>query len=120
MLLRESGRKEAQDYLLDSVTSTDGDSGVRHSAHLRALTEAAISGDWLSLSDLRTQAEKEMSKQQVVDVLVVAAAFNGITRVADATGIPLDENTREQTVEMREDTGIDSFAYAQKSARYDF
>ena len=118
MLLRESGRKEQRDYELDSVTSSQGDSGVTHSKHLRALTEAAISGDWLALSDLRGQAEAAMGKHQTVDVLVVAAEFNGITRVADATGIPLDDNTQEVTQELRASTGIDAFDYAEKSARY--
>ena len=44
--------------------------------------------------------------------------LNGITRVADATGIPLDEHTAATTVEMRNATGIDQFDYAEKSARY--
>jgi hypothetical protein len=50
---------------------------------------------------------------------VVASGFNGITRVADATGIPLDENTQQMTVDMRESTGIERFNYTEKSDRYD-
>ena len=119
MLLRESGRKEANQFELNSVTASEGDSGVPHSAHLRALTEATISGNWLAMPDIRHEAEQDMGAQQVVDALVVASAFNGITRVADATGIPLDENTRQQTEEMRATTGIDAFAYDSKSIRYD-
>ena len=60
-----------------------------------------------------------MGIQPMVDALTVAAAFNGITRVADSTGIPLDENTLETTGEMREQTGIDRFNYDEKSAQYD-
>ena len=55
-----------------------------------------------------------MGEQQAVDALVVASAFNGITRVADATGIPLDENTADTTVEMRDAVGLDAFDYAAK------
>ncbi len=59
-----------------------------------------------------------MGEQAVVDTLVVASAFNGITRVADATGIPLDDSTLQATTQLRNDTGIDQFEYAVKSARY--
>ena len=59
-----------------------------------------------------------MGAQETTDALVVAAAFNGITRVADATGIPLDETTATTTVELRASTGIDSFDYTEKSVRY--
>ena len=60
-----------------------------------------------------------MSAQQVTDALVVASAFNGITRVADATGIPLTPIPQKQQSEMREQTGIQRFDYTEKSARYD-
>ena len=54
----------------------------------------------------------------MVDALVVASAFNGITRVADATGIPLDTNTAETTVDMRATVGLDAFDYGEKAARF--
>ena len=92
MLLRASGEREQADYNVDSVTSDNLDSGVPHGDILRDLTEATIKGDWLGLAQMRPRAERIMGQQQTADALVVAAAFNGITRVADATGIPLDEN----------------------------
>ena len=61
-----------------------------------------------------------MGENAMVDALTVAAGFNGITRVADATGIPLDPTTQEVTGSMRAETGIDAFDYAAKSARYDW
>lgn len=119
MLLRESGRHTNNDFNLNHVTAAEGDAGVAHGALLRELTEATISGDWLHLGEIRAEAELKMGKQQVVDALTVAAAFNGITRVADATGIPLDDNTAQVTDSMRAETGIANFDYSVKSERYD-
>ncbi len=119
MLLRESGREDNKQYALNAVTASTGDSGVPHSNLLRQLTEATISGDWLALAAMRDDAESEMGRQQVVDALSVAAAFNGITRVADCTGIPLDPDTQQNTQELRQTTGIADFEYARKTARYE-
>ncbi len=118
MLLRVSGERDATDYDLGAVTRDSGDTGVPHSDWLRKLTEATIAGEWQSLEELRGDAAAVLGAQQTTDVLTVAAAFNGITRVADATGIPLDDNTADTTTELRASTGIDNFAYAAKSARY--
>ena len=93
--------------------------GVTCEEPLRELTDAAIHGEWETLAELRDTATKQLSAQQVTDALVVASAFNGITRVADATGIPLDPHTAETTIEMREQTGIQRCDYTEKSARYD-
>ena len=118
MLLRASSQLENGHYDVNSVTSDSIDPGVPHGEWLRALTEAAINGDWLTLAEIRPRAEEAMGLQQTLDALTVAAAFNGITRVADATGIPLDQNTADTTGQMREETGIQRFEYGEKSARY--
>lgn len=119
MLLRASGERDNQDYDLSAVTDEHADSGVPHSATIRALTEAAVGGRREELSALRDAASAVLGEQAMVDVLTVASGFNGITRVADATGIPLDDRARTATEEMRSAVGIDRFDYAHKSARYD-
>lgn len=118
MLLRASGQQENKEYDLRSVTMSDITAGVADEAHLRALTETTIKGDWLGLAAIREKTEEAIGLQQTIDVLVVAAAFNGITRVADATGIPLDENTKQTTSELRETTGIQRYEYGEKTQRY--
>ncbi len=118
MLLRASGQNENASYNINSITDSQLESGVKHAQHLRALTEAAISSDWLKLAEIRPQIESAIGRQQTVDTLVVASAFNGITRVADATGIPLDDNVALATVSLRNETGIQRFEYAEKSDRY--
>lgn len=119
MLLRASGQRENRDFNLHAVNEADSDPGVDHASHLLLLTEAAIGSQWQQLAAIRDDAAAAMGEQVMVDALAVAAGFNGITRVADATGIPLDPTTQEVTGSMRAETGIDAFDYAAKSARYD-
>lgn len=119
MLLRASGEREGTAYNLSAVTDETADAGVPFSALIRRLTEATVRNHWSALPSLRDEASAAMGEQQMVDVLAVAAAFNGITRVADATGIPLDANTQATTGAMRAEVGIDAFDYGAKSERYD-
>ena len=105
--------------MLANLTAAQTSTGVTFEDELRGLTDAAIHGDWAKLKVLRAQAAKTLGAQQMTDALVVAAAFNGITRVADATGIPLDPHTAATTQQMREQAGIQRFSYLEKSARYD-
>ena len=119
MLLRASGRQENRDYDLTAVTHGERRSGVEQEDWLKPLTEEAIRGEWLALARTLEAASKAIGREMAVDCLVVASAFNGITRVADATGIPLDENTEMTTSDMRAAVGLDAFAYAAKSVRFD-
>ena len=118
MALRASGEQEDRDYDLNAVMQDQGDAGVAQGATIRRLVEATIGGAWRDLDGLRTQAAEAMGEQRMVDVLTVAAAFNGITRVADATGIPLDDATAAATETVRRESGIDQFDYRVKAARY--
>ena len=119
MLLRASGEKEAADYDLTAITDRSKDSGVVHGELLTTLAEQIAGSAWQALRKTRASAIEAMGEQAATDALVVASAFNGITRVADATGIPLDENTEQTTVGMRDLVGLDAFQYSEKSARYD-
>lgn len=118
MLLRASGEQTGDEYTVAAVTDTTLDAGVDHAELLLQLTDATVQGRWDDLEALRSRGRLELGHQETVDVLTVAAAFNGITRVADATGIPLDETTAATTVVLRASTGIDEFDYDRKSDRY--
>jgi len=50
----------------------------------------------------------------LVDAAAVAALFNGIDRVADATGIPLEDEKAVSTAEIRAAIGIDEFAKSKR------
>lgn len=118
MLLRASGEQRGDELVIAAVTDPSLDAGVEHAALLLALTDATIKADWQALDALKARGRKELGEQETVDALTVAAAFNGITRVADATGIPLDETTAEATVGLRASIGIDEFHYDRKAERF--
>ena len=111
MLLRGSSQQEGLNTDLGVVTGkVDGDGGVPDGDVLIALAEALPRGEWDAVARCREAVADRLGAQSAVDAVAIAAMFNGITRVADGTGIPLDPSTESLTGEMRTDTGIDAFA----------
>ena len=111
MFLRESDKQPGDTFDLGSVIDpTHGDSGVLHGAFLMAFVEAVITRDRGAMRELHSRGRELLGPSRMVDVAAVLSGFNGITRIADAIGIPLDPTMAANTVEMRKETGIDSFA----------
>ena len=118
MLLRGSGLSEQTEFNLNGVTNPTIDSGVEGHEILNELTQAFMSKDWVKLAEIRTDATEVLGIQNVTDALTVATGFNGITRVANATGIPLDPTTAVASQKIRYDTGIDDYTEEVKSTKY--
>ncbi len=117
MALRESSTKSGQPADLDVVTGrSDGDGNVPHGAFLVALAAAVARWQWDDVAALRQQGLEQLGAQETSDAILVASGFNGITRVADAVGIRLDQRTANASVELRAATGIDAFAPPKKWA----
>lgn len=89
---------------------SEGDGGVPHGAFLLALAEAVARWQWDAVADLRQEGIERLGAQETSDAILVAAGFNGITRVADATGIHLDAHTAAASTDIRPQIGIDAFA----------
>lgn len=118
-MLRVSSQSEGLDANLNAVTEEDVDVGVPFSRLLRQLTEATIEMRWDDLASVRREAIDTIGRQSTIDALAVASGFNGIVRVADATGIPIDSYEDDVGKEIRSSIGIDEFHYSAKSSRYD-
>jgi hypothetical protein len=90
----------------------DGASEMRvpHAAELLAFVEAALSFDPAKIAQTRATVLAAMGEAAMVDAAGVIAGFNGITRIADATGIPLEDAKAEQSAAWRATLGIDQFA----------
>src|SRR4051794_5835640 len=113
MLLRESS-KTTGSVDVGAVMDTARASGLDRGATLAALVEACIARRWDELGALCGAAEAAIGLDAVRDALIVAAGFNGITRIADATGIPLDPSTAAATQALCREIGIDRFDYVAK------
>ncbi len=119
MLLRESGKRADRILDLNVVTGAKGEVGVKHESELLAVSEAVFKGDRQELARIRDLVEPVIGAQALADAIGVASAFNGITKIANATGLPLDDTTVGKTVEMRKETGIDDYTEQHKVALFE-
>ncbi len=85
------------------------DTGIENDAILIAFANAVVADDKAALQTARSQISDTMGEAALVDAAGVAAFFNGIDRIADATGTPVDPASDEATTEMRAALGIDKF-----------
>ncbi len=83
------------------------DSGIANAGLLIEFAEAAVGADPARLDAARAAVMASMGEAALSDTAAVAALFNAIDRVADATGIPLEDDKAEMTNEMRAQLGID-------------
>ena len=110
MLLRASGEHNGQAIDLDTVIGkADGDGGIPDGALLAAFAEAVVGDDDTALAEARKAVLDALGGAALVDACGVAATFNAIDRVADSTGIPIDEARVEPSAGLRESLGIDRF-----------
>lgn len=116
MLLSVSGEKQGLTVDLDvAVDSTrSGDAGVPHGAELLAFATAANNRSD-DLDAARDALRAVVGAEGVLEAAATVAAFNGLVRVADGTGIQLDPSMLTSTAETRERLGLENFGGAANS-----
>lgn len=116
-MLRASSITTQRDLTLDAVTKGNQaeTTGLEHGELLIAFTEAVVGRDASQSASLRQRILAEMGERQLVDVCGVIGNFHRMTRVADATGIPLDDRTLGISEDLRESLGINAYASAQNT-----
>jgi len=117
MLLSVSGEKF--DYDIDLEVAMDssraGDAGVPHGVPLLAFATAANQRS-SDLPEAREALREAVGDEGVLEAAATVAAFNGLVRVADGTGIQLDPTILQKSESTRDRLGIDSFGGAANSA----
>jgi len=92
--------------------AVEGDAGVTHGARLVAFTDAVMNGDDGALAQERRVVRALLGPDAFVDLAAVIGTFNVVDRIADATGIPLDEPLEAATGDIRADLRLGRFASA--------
>jgi hypothetical protein len=109
-LLRESSKATGENYDLTVLTAGAGDGNIRHGALLVAFADAVLGSDNTRLSAIRREIRTKMGDAALVDAAAITATFNAIDRVADCTGIQIEDAKAEATADLRSALGIDAFA----------
>ena len=86
--------------------------GVRYAAELVPFSEALARRDEDALSAAREQLAARAGADVLVDTAAVAGNFQRMVRIADATGIPIDEGSIERTAAVRGELQLERFASA--------
>jgi hypothetical protein len=79
---------------------------------LVAFADAAIGAAAEPLDQAREALIRALGADAMIDAAAVIGGFDGITRIADATGIPLETPKIEQTADLRGVLQLDEFSAA--------
>jgi len=99
-LLRASGRHADRDFSLDAVMRGDPGSDVPHGGVLLAFAQAVLARDEPALDRTRAAVRAAVGDAGLSDAAAVIGGFDGITRIADATGIPLEPEKAAATADF--------------------
>ncbi|MCO4835682.1 MAG: hypothetical protein KC481_18650 [Acidimicrobiaceae bacterium] len=72
----------------------------------------ACFGDGDDLAAVRDEVTTRLGADHLIDAAAVVANFHMMTRIADATGTPLDPGTAGMSLELRNDLGLDALTSA--------
>ncbi len=113
MLLRASSEAIGEKALLEGATG-DGDGGVPHGGALTRFAEAATRGND-DLDAARSALVGAVGAEAFIEAAATVGIFNGLVRVADAIGVPLDDGTLDNSLDFRAALGIDQFGGARNT-----
>lgn len=110
MLLRASGQAIGEEAELDGAVGV-GDGGVPHGAALVAYAEAASRGSE-DLVPAREALGAAVGAAGLIRAAATVGIFNGLVRVADGIGIPLDDAMRAASGAFRQELGLNAYSGA--------
>jgi hypothetical protein len=108
MLLRASSRAAGAEVDLEAAIGDAGGAGVPDAALLADFTDAVCRrrGD---LDAVRSALSDQLGTAGLVEAAATVAVFNGLVRVADGCGIPLDDGAIAESDDFRRRLGIEAY-----------
>jgi len=111
VVLRASGQKDGEEFDLNNVIGTgDGDVGVAHGNLLVKFSDAVFADDAAAMDRYRATLIEELGEEALIDAAGTVASFNAVVRVADGTGIPLDEFKQDPAREIMNELDLEDFS----------
>jgi hypothetical protein len=108
-LLRESSTADGSSYDLAAIIGNGGaDGGVPHGTVLVAFVDAVLGGPEAGLPGVRACVRNAVGNAGFVDACATIASFNAVVKLADGTGIPLEDWKESRTRDIREALKIDA------------
>jgi hypothetical protein len=111
VLLRASGAATGLTAEVAPIVEQAGDTGVPHGRALIGLTEAVCRRS-LDVAAARAAVLAAVGPAGLVEAAATVGIFNGLVRVADGCGIPLDDGTLSVSAEDRAALGLDRYGGA--------
>ena len=75
-----------------------------------SFADAVLGTDDKRLGEIQSEIRRKLGDAALCDAAGIAATFNAIDRVADATGIPIEDVKADSTADFRAALGINAFA----------
>ena len=109
MMLRESVQQTGVEFELSSLSGEKADGTVPHQDLLLDFAEAVVLRDTVTAAALRPKMIEVLGRAGYLDACGVIAGFHGFTRIADASGVPLDERYLADAEDVKAQTGVRKF-----------
>lgn len=85
-----------------------GAGSVAHGQILIDLVEAVHGGGDAAMAAARRAVRESLGDAAFVDACATIASFSAVVKIADGTGIPLEDYKEEATRELRQELSINS------------
>lgn len=109
------GEQKGEQYDPRATTTADVESGIEHGALLIEFSNAVMGDDETRLARAREGVRAALGDRGWAEAAAIAANFNQMDRIADATGIPLDAPGRKTMTELGRAIGTVHFASAKNT-----
>lgn len=112
-MLRVSSQASGEHANLESIVAGSSvDSGVAGNDSLLRFAEAALDRDNDAIASARAAVVNALGEPAMIDAAGVIANFQRMVRIADGTGIPLDEPVAALTADIRDQLSLNDYGSA--------